>query len=292
MNNYESSAKIDDAALNKWTYNFKYNLIKNLASEQIHITIDNDALQECAYYAPYSPVDLYPEVLYRPIIIQNPYEVEVLLNIIKELGLCRGKIVEIGFGFGGTHFLYRNFFSQVVTVTIDPIQVALFEKSTGLDKRSFIVLGDSRTPETIEAVRNITGGEIDVLYIDGNHEYEFVKSDYLNYYPLVKCGGLIAFHDTGGTTQLHAGVSRFIKEMKEGFLSDRMKHHLFHIRSIYGQGTSFEIKRKKEETFLPSLKIIKAFNVSSIHFMNEDYRSVEKELESILRLDILANIPD
>jgi hypothetical protein len=36
---------------------------------------------------------------------------------------------------------------------------------------------------------------LDLVYIDGNHEYEFVKEDIALYYPLVKGGGMIGGHD-------------------------------------------------------------------------------------------------
>jgi len=37
--------------------------------------------------------------------------------------------------------------------------------------------------------------EIDFIYIDGNHEYEYVKKDIENYYPKIKKGGILAGHD-------------------------------------------------------------------------------------------------
>jgi predicted O-methyltransferase YrrM len=36
---------------------------------------------------------------------------------------------------------------------------------------------------------------LDVLFIDGDHTYDGVKADYQMYRPLVRKGGLIAFHD-------------------------------------------------------------------------------------------------
>jgi hypothetical protein len=38
-------------------------------------------------------------------------------------------------------------------------------------------------------------GELDFVYIDGNHDYEYVKRDLDNYYTLVKDGGILAGHD-------------------------------------------------------------------------------------------------
>jgi len=37
--------------------------------------------------------------------------------------------------------------------------------------------------------------KLDFVYIDGNHEYEFVKRDIGNYWKLIKEGGILAGHD-------------------------------------------------------------------------------------------------
>ena len=36
---------------------------------------------------------------------------------------------------------------------------------------------------------------VDFVYIDGNHNYDFVRRDIENYYPLIKNGGVIGGHD-------------------------------------------------------------------------------------------------
>ena len=49
---------------------------------------------------------------------------------------------------------------------------------------------------------------IELLFIDGAHDYEFVKMDILNYLPKVLTGGTVAFHDRNWP-----GVKRAIKEL-------------------------------------------------------------------------------
>lgn len=55
---------------------------------------------------------------------------------------------------------------------------------------------------------------VDFIYIDGCHDYEFIKRDIANYYPLVKPGGILAGHDYG----LAEGVTKAVDERfsKEG----------------------------------------------------------------------------
>jgi predicted O-methyltransferase YrrM len=38
-------------------------------------------------------------------------------------------------------------------------------------------------------------GKIDLLFIDGNHDYQAVSKDYRDWTPLVEVGGIVAFHD-------------------------------------------------------------------------------------------------
>jgi predicted O-methyltransferase YrrM/2-polyprenyl-3-methyl-5-hydroxy-6-metoxy-1,4-benzoquinol methylase len=46
-----------------------------------------------------------------------------------------------------------------------------------------------------EAVALYEDNSLDFVFIDGNHDYEFVKKDILNYLPKVKPGGILAGHD-------------------------------------------------------------------------------------------------
>jgi predicted O-methyltransferase YrrM len=45
-----------------------------------------------------------------------------------------------------------------------------------------------------DAIRKIKE-ELDFIYIDGNHEYEYVKKDLELYWPKIKRGGIISGHD-------------------------------------------------------------------------------------------------
>ena len=49
-----------------------------------------------------------------------------------------------------------------------------------------------------EAVKGFKDDSIDVVYIDGNHEYDYVKEDIDIWYPKVKKGGVIGGHDFRG----------------------------------------------------------------------------------------------
>jgi len=56
--------------------------------------------------------------------------------------------------------------------------------------------GDSQTTEQRARLQRVLGGRpIDFLFIDGDHGYDGVRADYELYAPLVRPGGIVAFHD-------------------------------------------------------------------------------------------------
>jgi predicted O-methyltransferase YrrM len=61
-----------------------------------------------------------------------------------------------------------------------------------------------------DAVSQFEDGTIDFIYIDGNHQYDFVKKDLELYVPKIKSGGIISGHDYGGPTT--PGVTRAVDE--------------------------------------------------------------------------------
>lgn len=59
-----------------------------------------------------------------------------------------------------------------------------------------LIHANSHVPETLTLVNGILNGkQLDFLFIDGDHSYNGVKQDFEMYSPLVRPGGLIAFHD-------------------------------------------------------------------------------------------------
>lgn len=60
-----------------------------------------------------------------------------------------------------------------------------------------------------DAVNDIP--EADFIYIDGNHEYEFVKRDMKNYYHKVKKDGILAGHDIRSKVGVKKAFEEFIK---------------------------------------------------------------------------------
>jgi len=90
-------------------------------------------------------------------------------------------------------------------------------KSFAFDKQKLHLLrGDSHSIEMGTQVRGIlgSGGELDLLFIDGDHSYEGVKKDFNSYASLVRHGGIVAFHDIAEHTIQTCQVARFWNEIK------------------------------------------------------------------------------
>ncbi len=83
---------------------------------------------------------------------------------------------------------------------------------------------DSHKQQTVDRVLDwLQGRQFDFLFIDGDHSYDGVRQDFAMYAPLVRPGGMIAFHDIvpdfrtryGVATPRDVGeVPRFWSELK------------------------------------------------------------------------------
>lgn len=80
-------------------------------------------------------------------------------------------------------------------------------------------LGSVVTPivgGSVETARNWNGGQVDFLYVDGDHVYESVRADFDAWFPHVASDGIVAFHDVDDR---HRGVSRLVNEVLAGPLA-------------------------------------------------------------------------
>jgi predicted O-methyltransferase YrrM len=82
----------------------------------------------------------------------------------------------------------------------------------------YFVKADSHAESTLKNLKDILKKRpIDLLLIDGDHTYDGVKKDWEMYSPLVKKGGVVAFHDIcHHPTVPECQVEKFWKEVKHG----------------------------------------------------------------------------
>jgi hypothetical protein len=90
---------------------------------------------------------------------------------------------------------------------------AIFEETkTNLEAISDDVNLHFLREDSTKAHQKINEETLDWVYIDGNHTYEFVKKDLLNFYPKVKVGGYITGDDYGLQGWWDNGVKKAVDE--------------------------------------------------------------------------------
>jgi predicted O-methyltransferase YrrM len=83
-------------------------------------------------------------------------------------------------------------------------------------QRVELIRGASAAPRTRDRVERLLGDRsLDFVLIDGDHSYRAVQRDFETYAPLVRPGGMVAFHDIHpGPPERVGGVPRFWSEIR------------------------------------------------------------------------------
>ena len=138
--------------------------------------------------------------------------------------------LEIGLGaYGSTHFLWRLLFEKTITIENQKYRVAKFTENMNKfykkfvfnDLKSRFIFGSSHDTSSVEKIDKLLNGEkLDLLFIDGDHNYKNVLCDWLLYKNFVSKGGIIAFHDCVANDDGY-GVPKLLKKIKS--LDDSIK---------------------------------------------------------------------
>ena len=126
---------------------------------------------------------------------------EEFLALAREVeALAPARILEIGTYRGGTLLVWSQVASQQVIacdVRIRDHMRPVFERFApeGSGARVRTLEGDSHQEAFRRRVESALDGPVDFLFIDGDHTEEGVRRDFAMYRPLVRPGGLVAFHD-------------------------------------------------------------------------------------------------
>ena len=134
---------------------------------------------------------------------QKISELAPLIRILRRRTLLT--VVEIGTFKGGTMWLWcqmANDDANIISIDLKPTtktekRIAKYLYGLAVENQKVsLVRGDSGDIETKHQLIDKLGpSKIDFLFIDGNHSYRAVKRDFELYSPLVRKGGLVAFHD-------------------------------------------------------------------------------------------------
>lgn len=158
-------------------------------------------------------------------LLQDPGELAALIDRARELKPCR--ILEVGSLYGGTLWHWMDQFTGATIVSVDMIPVSnQHPREDVLEARTLwgawaaqqycrlhYYVGPSDHPDIVKMAR--LHAPYDVIFIDGGHKYEEVSTDFVNYWPMLRLGGLMAFHDvTGGGDPSLRHVVRWWNEFK------------------------------------------------------------------------------
>ena len=112
------------------------------------------------------------------------------------------QILEIGRCYGGSTFLFAvagDRDSKVTSIDIAPQNDELLQSAlqqNGLANKIELIVSDSEKVEVGSAF-------YDLVFVDGDHSYDGVSSDYEHWKKAVRPGGFLAFHNAAGPT--HSG---------------------------------------------------------------------------------------
>ncbi|MEM0476589.1 MAG: class I SAM-dependent methyltransferase, partial [Candidatus Aenigmatarchaeota archaeon] len=217
----------------KWPIN-RINLLKQRLNEKKAKNNPDKVIEKLKEFKSENPEEIFDfswnfySGLIRPMQIKE--EFLELLKIFQELKPKH--IMEIGTANGGTLFCFCRLAREDATIiSVDlpegPFgggypewKIPIYQAFTKGNQKLFLLRKDSHNQETLEEVKKIlSGNQLDFLFIDGDHTYEGVKKDFEMYSPLVRKGGIIAFHDINpyGLEEFSGGVKYFWKEIKNNF---------------------------------------------------------------------------
>lgn len=164
--------------------------------------------------------------------LQKPSEFMALLECVEVLS--PKIVVEIGVGRGGSSWAFSKLKGLEKLIAIDlpggnwggeahESQKQAFQYIANHTKAEVsLISGSSQSAECFDNLKKVLRGkEIDFLFIDGDHSYEGVKTDFLTYSPLVRSKGLIGFHDIcEHAPETGCDVKRFWDEIKASGIPD------------------------------------------------------------------------
>ncbi|MBX3046990.1 MAG: class I SAM-dependent methyltransferase [Anaerolineales bacterium] len=131
-----------------------------------------------------------------------------------------GQIVECGSFWGrSAAYILSGAKPSVRLVCIDhwpnPADFKKFER--GLTSLGWPLGGKVQAIKSVSWEVNLQE-EIDMLFLDSTHKYAVLEREWAAFFPLVKPGGIVAFHDYGAHTW--PDVQRFVDEVA----ADHLEH--------------------------------------------------------------------
>lgn len=149
--------------------------------------------------------------------MQSPWELADFIFALKKHEIDNNfrikNFLDVGFSSGQNNSVLNKFFNFENIVALDNFSShintdALFANLQ--HKNLTLAIGDSTSSRIIDIVKKL--GNYDLIFIDANHTYEYVKKDFENFKPFLNKGGVIGFHDVDCPDW--KGINKFWKELE------------------------------------------------------------------------------
>lgn len=144
---------------------------------------------------------------------QVPEEISILIEKLLYDGYKNINLLEVGSASGGMVYVLNYFLGIKKAVIIDDNKHKKHSLRQEIlkDINTCEYIGDSHSKEAVgfAEVNTPTQG-YDIIVIDGDHSYDGVAKDYINYMTYVNLSGLIIFHDI----IVCPGVKKFTDKLK------------------------------------------------------------------------------
>jgi|TARA_Y100000310_G_C20556594_1_gene750873 hypothetical protein len=151
----------------------------------------------------------------RNYLMQIPEEFSSLLTFfVEQFGKKEIKFLEIGTASNLTNSMFWNHLNIVENIMVDNLECPGVAKSLwgnlSYKQNSVLLVGDS-TSDKIHSKVSSLDLKYDIIFCDGNHEYNYVKKDFEFYSKLLNENGYFVFHDID--CKRAPDVKRFIGEL-------------------------------------------------------------------------------
>lgn len=129
---------------------------------------------------------------YLPAVQQVRAEFVEFADHLRRAGVLGGRALQLGVGpCAASHALWQTLFNRVASV--DQVLPMTTAGSDLFSAPMFGLQGDTHDPKIIEILGQM---RYDFLFIDAGHLYDDVAQDHAHYAPMVRPGGVVAFHDS------------------------------------------------------------------------------------------------
>lgn len=200
-------------------------------------------------------------------------------------------IVELGVFYGDSYFGLCQAVSEnnipctcygIDTWRGDPhggqYETAVFEAVSRYNEQRYSSFSYLLRSEFDNALARFSEGSIDLLHIDGFHTYDAVRHDFENWFPKVRPGGVVLFHDVAVRLG-DFGVWRFWEEIQHS-------HRTFTFRHSNGLGVLLKAGCPEKSNLL--LKELFQASPEEQESIRRYYTSQASALEARFRVDSSA----